>query len=194
MQDMMLGTGAYQDQASYDALLDAENPYTSSYYYGTPFLGSMGVRTGLVDDVTGEDGSFGMMGWNGASGDYFSREEGGINAYDINLSFNVQDRFYFGATLGVYDINYSRYSSYYETVLDDNGNDNGSFQLNNWFTTDGAGLDLKLGVIFRPMEYSPFRIGFAVHTPIWYSLNDRYTATLGSTQSQIGRASCRERV
>lgn len=180
MQDMMLGTGAYQNQASYDALLDAENPYTSSAYYGTPFLGSMGVRTGLVDDVTGNDGSFGMMGWNGASGDYYSREEGGINAYDFNLSFNVQDRFYFGATLGVYDVNYSRYSSYYETVLDDKGNDNGSFQLNNWFTTDGAGLDLKLGVIVRPMEYSPFRIGFAVHTPIWYSLNDRYTATLGT--------------
>lgn len=180
MQDMMLGTGAYQNQASYDALLDAENPYTSSAYYGTPFLGSMGVRTGLVDDVTGNDGSFGMMGWNGANGDYYSREEGGINAYDFNLSFNVQDRFYFGATLGVYDVNYSRYSSYYETVLDDKGNDNGSFQLNNWFTTDGAGLDLKLGVIVRPMEYSPFRIGFAVHTPIWYSLNDRYTATLGT--------------
>lgn len=180
MQDMMLGTGAYQNQTSYDALLDAENPYTSSAYYGTPFLGSMGVRTGLVDDVTGNDGSFGMMGWNGASGDYYSREEGGINAYDFNLSFNVQDRFYFGATLGVYDVNYSRYSSYYETVLDDKGNDNGSFQLNNWFTTDGAGLDLKLGVIVRPMEYSPFRIGFAVHTPIWYSLNDRYTATLGT--------------
>lgn len=180
MQDMMLGTGAYQNQASYDALLDAENPYTSSAYYGTPFLGSMGVRTGLVDDVTGNDGSFGMMEWNGASGDYYSREEGGINAYDFNLSFNVQDRFYFGATLGVYDVNYSRYSSYYETVLDDKGNDNGSFQLNNWFTTDGAGLDLKLGVIVRPMEYSPFRIGFAVHTPIWYSLNDRYTATLGT--------------
>lgn len=180
MQDMMLGTGAYQNQASYDALLDAENPYTSSAYYGTPFLGSMGVRTGLVDDVTGNDGSFGMMGWNGASGDYYSREEGGINAYDFNLSFNVQDRFYFGVTLGVYDVNYSRYSSYYETVLDDKGNDNGSFQLNNWFTTDGAGLDLKLGVIVRPMEYSPFRIGFAVHTPIWYSLNDRYTATLGT--------------
>lgn len=180
MQDMMLGTGAYQNQAGYDALLDAENPYTSSAYYGTPFLGSMGVRTGLVDDVTGNDGSFGMMGWNGASGDYYSREEGGINAYDFNLSFNVQDRFYFGATLGVYDVNYSRYSSYYETVLDDKGNDNGSFQLNNWFTTDGAGLDLKLGVIVRPMEYSPFRIGFAVHTPIWYSLNDRYTATLGT--------------
>ena len=64
--------------------------------------------------------------------------------------------------------------------MDDKGNDNGSFQLNNWFTTDGAGLDLKLGVIVRPMEYSPFRIGFAVHTPIWYSLNDRYTATLGT--------------
>lgn len=180
MQDMILGTGAYQTQNDYNALLDTDNPYTSSAYYGTPFLGSMGVRTGLVDDVTGEDGSFGMMGWNGASGDYYSREEGGINAYDFNLSFNVQDRFYFGATLGVYDVNYNRYSSYYETVLDDNGNDNGSFQLNNWFTTDGAGVDLKLGFIFRPVEYSPFRIGFAVHTPVWYALSDHYTATLNT--------------
>lgn len=178
MQDMMVGTGLYQTPEKFDDLWNAENPYTSSYYYGTPFLGSMGLRTGLVDGVTGEDGSFGLMGWDGAGGDFFSREEGGINVYDFNLSFNVKDRFYFGATLGVYDVNYNRYSSYYETLLDDNGNDNGDFLLNNWFTTDGAGVDLKLGVIFRPMEYSPFRIGFAVHTPIWYSLNDRYTATL----------------
>ena len=179
MQDMMLGTGAYATQDSYNALLDAENPYTSSNYYGTPFLGSMGVRTGLVDDVT-DDSGFYMMGWNGASGEYYSREEGGINAYDLNVSFNVQDRFYFGLTLGIYDINYNRYSSYYENILDDNGNDNGGFTLNNWYSADGTGVDLKFGAIIRPFEYSPFRIGLAVHTPVWYSVTDRYHASLST--------------
>lgn len=179
MQDMMLGTGLYNTQESYNDLLDAGNPYTSSYYYGTPFLGSMGVRTGLVDDVTDAQGFY-MMGWNGQNGQYYSREEGGINVYDLNVSFNIRDRFYFGVTLGIYDLSYSRYSSYAENILDDNGNDNGGYTLDNWYNADGAGFDLKLGAIFRPFEYSPFRIGVAVHTPVWYSVTDRYTAVLNT--------------
>ena len=179
MQDMMLGIGLYNTQESYNDLLDAGNPYTSSYYYGTPFLGSMGVRTGLVDDVTDAQGFY-MMGWNGQNGQYYSREEGGINVYDLNVSFNIRDRFYFGVTLGIYDLSYSRYSSYAENILDDNGNDNGGYTLDNWYNADGAGFDLKLGAIFRPFEYSPFRIGVAVHTPVWYSVTDRYTAVLNT--------------
>lgn len=176
MTDMMIGAG-YGSQENYDMVLDADNPYVSQDFYGTPFLGSMGVRTGLVDG--GSDGQgFYMMGWNGDIGEYYSREEGGINQYDFNMSFNVQDRYYFGITLGVYDVNYNRYSSYSETLLDDNGADNGNFTLNNWFSTKGTGYDLKFGFIARPFEYSPFRFGFAIHTPIWYALTDRYTSTL----------------
>ena len=179
MQDMMLGSGYYNTQDSFDELLDANNPYTDSYFYGTPFLGSMGARTGLVDDVT-EGKDFYMMGWNGAYGEYYSREEGGINVYDLNVSFNVKDRFYFGVTLGIYDLNYNRYSSYAENLRDDNGNDNGGFTLNNWYSADGNGFDLKLGAVIRPFEYSPFRIGLAVHTPVWYTITDNYTATLNT--------------
>ena len=178
MTDMMIGAG-YGSQESYDNVLDAENPYTSEYFYGTPFLGTMGARTGLVDGGTDKDGFY-MMGWNGDMGEYYSREEGGINQYDFNMSFNVQDRYYFGVTLGVYDVNYNRYSSYSETLLDDKGADNGNFTLNNWFSTKGTGYDLKFGFIARPFEYSPFRFGFAIHTPIWYALTDRYTSTLNT--------------
>lgn len=178
MTDMMIGAG-YGTQESYDMVLDADNPYTSSSFYGTPFLGSMGARTGLVDGGTDEQGFY-MLGWNGDMGEYYSREEGGINQYDFNMSFNVQDRYYFGVTLGVYDVNYNRYSSYSETLLDDNGADNGNFTLNNWFSTTGTGYDLKFGFIARPFEYSPFRVGFAIHTPVWYMLTDRYTSTLNT--------------
>lgn len=41
-------------------------------------------------------------------------------------------------------------------------------------------MDLKLGVIVRPIESSPFRLGFAVHTPTWYDLRESYNATLSS--------------
>lgn len=178
MTDMMIGAG-YGSQESYDKVLDNDNPYVSEYFYGTPFLGLMGVRTGLVDGGTNEQGFY-MMGWNGDMGEYYSREEGGINQYDFNISFNVKDRYYFGVTLGVYDVNYNRYSSYSETLLYDDGSDNGNFTLNNWFGTQGTGYDLKFGFIARPFEYSPFRFGLAVHTPVWYMLTDRYTSTLNT--------------
>ena len=41
-------------------------------------------------------------------------------------------------------------------------------------------MDLKLGVIIRPIESSPFRLGFAVHTPTWYDLRESSNAALSS--------------
>ena len=34
----------------------------------------------------------------------------------------------------------------------------------------GAGVDVKFGIIFRPIEDSPFRIGFSFSTPTFYDL------------------------
>ena len=40
----------------------------------------------------------------------------------------------------------------------------------------GSGFDVKLGAIIRPFEYSPFRVGLAIHTPIFYSLDYKTSA------------------
>ncbi|MBM6713245.1 outer membrane protein transport protein [Phocaeicola coprocola] len=157
-----------------NGLLNADNPYMDRKYVGTPYLGAMGARTGLVDVKGDEDGNItDIYGWNGIDGEYYSRETGSVNEYDFNVSFNVRDRFYFGATLGVYDIDYLRYSSYGENL---EGNSN--FTLNNTYKTEGTGIDLKVGTIIRPFEYSPFRFGLAIHTPILYNMSDRYTSVL----------------
>ncbi|WP_303186550.1 hypothetical protein [Phocaeicola coprocola] len=157
-----------------NGLLYADNPYMDKVYAGTPYLGAMGARTGLVDVEGDEDGNItNVYGWNGIDGEYYSRETGSINEYDFNVSFNVRDRFYFGATLGVYDIDYLRYSSYGENL-----EGNANFTLNNTYKTEGTGIDLKVGTIIRPFEYSPFRFGLAIHTPILYNMSDRYTSVL----------------
>ena len=184
MADMLLDAGDgigyyYNVEQDFADLYDADNPYTDSYYYGTPYLAALGARTNLVTPRLQSETDptvIGMDGWNADSNQYYSREEGGIDQYDFNVSFNVRDRYYFGLTLGIYNLDYNRYSSYGEMLTD--GYD---FTLNNFFSVEGSGVDVKLGAIIRPFEYSPFRIGFAVHTPIWYSMTEHHTANLTSS-------------
>lgn len=97
--------------------------------------------------------------------DFHSQERGGIDQYDVNMAFNVNDRFYFGLTVGIYNVDYSKYTFYDE----DYGNGEGYF-IKSFNGIKGTGFDVKLGAILRPFEYSPLRIGFAIHTPTFYRL------------------------
>lgn len=107
---------------------------------------------------------------------YTVRERGGLHAYDFNVAFNFSDRFYLGATIGAYSIDYSRTSLYKEDFTDAQGRGQGGYDLGNEFWTDGSGVDFKLGFIWRPIETSSFRIGAAVHTPTFYSITEHNRA------------------
>lgn len=190
MADMLWRAGDaagtyYNTETDFANLYDAQNPYTDTYYYGTPYLAALGARTNLVTprlQSATDPTIIGMDGWDAASNQYYTREEGGIDEYDFNVAFNVKDRYYFGITLGVYNLDYNRYSSYGETLTahSEEQLERGYFTLNNFYSLEGSGVDLKLGAIIRPFEYSPFRIGLAIHTPIWYSLTEHHTGDLTS--------------
>ena len=168
-----LSNAGLNSASSFDQILKDENPYRH-YWNKYPVLGVLGATTGVVDYYDG------VLGWDGYSNNFYSEERGGINQYDFNVAFNIEDRFYIGATLGVYDVDYSRFSSYTEELNDDYGEDNGGYTLENYYGLEGTGVDFKLGVIVRPFEDSPFRLGLAVHTPTWYELTESYNATLSS--------------
>ena len=162
--------------SSFDKMMEANNPY-QTYWNEYPVLSMMGATTGVVDWPIGADY---LLGWDGNDNSFYSQETGGIDQYDFNVAFNVEDRVYFGATLGVYDVNYKRYSSYSENLYGDDGGDIGYYTLDNYYGLTGVGVDLKLGVIVRPIEESPFRLGLAIHTPTWYELTESYDATMSS--------------
>ena len=171
-----LGAAGVTSANEFDVILDANNPYKT---YGSkyPVLSMMGATTGVVDwpvDATQ------LWGWDGYANNFYSEEKGGISQYDFNVAFNIQDRVYLGATIGIYDVNYDRYSSYTEDLNDDFGEENGGYTLENYFSLEGSGVDFKLGAIIRPIEDSPFRLGLAVHTPTWYELSENYNAKLSS--------------
>ena len=109
---------------------------------------------------------------------FISQERGGIDSYDFNISTNLSDRFFLGLTIGAYDLDYRKYTYY------DEGYGNNEYGLIHTDSeVNGSGFDFKLGAIIRPFETSPFRVGLAVHSPIFYKLTHYTDAMLESNIS-----------
>lgn len=144
---------------------------------GTPYLDEDGNQ---INDVNGNPlyrtpGVYYGLYDNG-NASYRSEQRGGIEQYDFNISFNIKDRVYLGLTLGAYSVDYNKYTTYGESY--ENG-EYYSLTSNNQIV--GAGFDVKLGAIIRPFEYSPLRVGLAVHTPTFYSLDYKTRAYVESS-------------
>ena len=100
----------------------------------------------------------------------FNRAQTGyVGEYDFNLSGNVNDRFYWGLTVGIKNMRYYSYTEYSENLLSSTEGLNYVGMRDDHKVT-GTGFDVKAGIIFRPIEDSPFRIGASVATPTWYRL------------------------
>jgi hypothetical protein len=98
---------------------------------------------------------------------------GGITELAFGIAANMDDKFYFGGSLGIPIVNYERRSTFTERdISGDKNNDFDHSTLTETFTTKGIGVNAKLGVIFKPVE--SVRLGLAVHTPTLYGLQDSY--------------------
>jgi hypothetical protein len=101
-------------------------------------------------------------------------EKGGMNEYVFSMGGNYQEKLMIGATVGIPTINYERTKTFNEEDI--SGNTNNDFKYlkyNESLVTSGAGINLKLGLIYKANKN--FRAGFALHTPsrIWF--NDKFT-------------------
>lgn len=166
------GDMEYNDKTGY-------NPYYDS---GAPWLSVLGWNSYLINEVKqGERTAYEGFLRSGdmANADLYVKERGHIDEYSFNLGGNISDVFYWGAALGIVDINYDLYSGYVEyfNYADDTpvgGRANGNFDLQNSLSTSGTGFNFKMGVIAKPVSF--LRLGLAFHTPTFYNMTDRYSA------------------
>lgn len=106
-------------------------------------------------------------------------EKGGMHEFVISGGGNYMDKLMLGVSLGITRSNYERTLSLYEE--DASGNKSNDFKYvkyNEYLTTEGTGVNLKLGAIFKPVE--SFRLGLAVHTPTKIMFNDMYNIEMES--------------
>ena len=112
-----------------------------------------------------------------SSNTYTHHTEGSLQAFDFNLSTNINNRAFIGLTVGVDNMLFSGYSWYGEYIYD--GHDElPRYDLYNDYRITGTGVNVKLGTIIRPFADSPFRVGLAVETPTWYHLKNSTIYTL----------------
>lgn len=179
--------GASQHKLSYMKALANENNLdkTSSGWRGkfsyTSQLDNLYYNTLMM---TSSDGFF----YNDASRYEFGRAETGyIGEYNFNSSANVNDRVYLGITIGIHDVHYTGHSLYSEALVNLNNQTAGDITVNDERRITGTGYNASFGIIFRPVDASPFRIGLSVTTPTWYDLKtSNYTYLINNTKAEGG--------
>ena len=109
---------------------------------------------------------------------------GGITEFTLGMGGSVGRKFMLGASLGVPVISMDRRSIYHES--DATGNTDNDF---NFLTYDeqvslrGVGVNVRLGVIYRPKDY--VRLGLAVHSPNMMWLKETFKSGLATDVEQL---------
>lgn len=101
-----------------------------------------------------------------------SYHSGGVNEYFMSASANFNNIIYIGATLGLRALDYKDNSYYTETFQTDSLSQSSIWGVDQSLHTSGTGVNLKLGLIVRPVDW--LRVGIAYHTPTYYALTDTW--------------------
>ncbi len=102
---------------------------------------------------------------------------GGITELSLAGAANYNEKFYVGAAIGIPFLHYKKESTFIEadaTSDATNGFDFASITEN--LTTNGAGINIKAGIIYKPVER--IRLGFTIHSPTYFTLTDKYNASV----------------
>lgn len=146
-----------------------------------PFGSSLAVNTFLVEPVLNNQGD--ATGYfslatpqSGVTQQQVIDTRGGITTYSIAGAGNLNDKFYIGGSLNFESLRYTRTQTFRESDATDINNDFNYFSVEDYLDTRGSGINLKAGMIFKPMEQ--LRLGVSVHTPTLYDMSDSYNTTI----------------
>jgi len=106
---------------------------------------------------------------------------GSTGEYAFSAGLNFSNKLFLGATFGISSLNYSTSSKYWEDAFNTNDSLNNGYRFyysdyRQTVETKGAGYNLKIGAIYKPIE--GLRLGLALHTPTFYNLEDTYSYSL----------------
>jgi len=109
---------------------------------------------------------------------------GGIDEMVMTLGGNYNDKFYIGATIGIPFVSYNEISTYQEIDEDNSVADFNSLTITDEVSTTGAGVNLKVGMIYRVTDW--VRVSGAFHIPTFYSLTDEWQRKMDSDLEGMG--------
>ena len=156
-----------------------------------PWLSILGYNIYFISP-TGDDDQPNWIGQWGQStqgaGGFDVQTSGGVNEYNIAIGGNIANKVFWGLDFGIVDMNYSMTAIWGESlrdavlpVADGFAESSSQWSLKNSYVANGTGYNIKVGIIYRPIQ--ELRLGLSFASPTWYSINENYIA---STDFQYG--------
>lgn len=153
-------------------LTTANDPYNNT---SIPWISELAFQGYLINESVTPSG---ISSWGSLLGSteqvtptFNILENGFIDEYSIGWAGNISNIYYLGATVNIQSVNYNLTTRYSEIF-----GAGGGMTLDNSVITSGAGFNLNLGAIIRPVDF--LRLGASIHSPTVYALNDDNYATL----------------
>lgn len=148
-------------------------------------IGNLAYKTGLLDYTDTVNMLYGTFLGKGLQQKHILQESGNITEMTFSFGGNWSDMLYFGFTLGIPVVNYNSFSSIEESavngaVLEHNFK---NYVLQQQKDVNGTGINLKLGIIYKPLPW--FRVGVAFHTPTRYRLKENASAWLETDMQYV---------
>lgn len=163
-------------------------PYDNYSYDAPDWLSVLFYNSGMINAVPevngnaiGESNQYrGLWNHGSSSGlaDYSIRDKGHADEYNFTFGGMIMNVVSWGVGVGITDLDFTREYAYTERIWDANvpayplGYTSGTADyadLVAFQKVTGTGANFKIGAIIKPVQ--SFRIGLAVHTPTYYSLN-----------------------
>lgn len=150
---------------------DNLDPYYEKLAWDTYLLNYDNQKNEYYNDIT--DNGYGQ------SQRKTTDRKGYINEYLVSFAANFNHKFYVGATIGIHDVYFKENANLYEWDAKNNIPYFNNFNFDTYLKTTGTGYNIKLGVIFKPIEN--LRLGAAFHSPTFYKFNDLYNSSMNSS-------------
>lgn len=168
----------------YENLFDDDNktPFKSNV---APWEVIMAWNTYLLfDTIAGTNGTEYMPALaigDGVIQKNIVNTKGGAGTFDISFAMNISNKFFIGASIGISDFNYTYNATYKEDAFETNpelstGNRFFYMDYNQYYETRGTGYNLKIGGLYTPIP--SVRIGLGIHTPTFYSFDEKYSYSM----------------
>ena len=101
---------------------------------------------------------------------------GAISQADLLFGGNYSNTLYIGGSIGYQNVNYRKEQDHSEVAPFDSTNGFNNFSRIDYLRTTGSGVNLKFGLIYRPVDW--FRVGASIHSPTFFSMKENFSSTI----------------
>ncbi len=98
--------------------------------------------------------------------------DGYTGEHAFSIGGNYANKIFFGATLGISRLKYSSHYEHMESTDASLPSMFKDFTYIDHYEDTGTGYTLKVGAIFKPVDF--IRIGVAFHSPTWYHISEYF--------------------